>query len=160
MNKKQLTVMPPDEKSQQPIYIHQVEERYDAKYVGDFCIKTKMGWTPTPAAIFYANHPDISKGHTNYFAVFVDPFNNIAITCGDSAFSEPISGLITDDGTVIFSRYGHDFRSAPDGSFIDGGRDYCRYGGDITKNKLVTLSINKDKLVIDKTSIDTKLYSI
>jgi hypothetical protein len=163
MSKKQLRVMPPDVKSQLPIYINQVEERYNAKYVGDFCIKTTSGWTDAPAAIFYTEHPDEAKGHTHYFAIYLNPSNPLSdfiITKGDSAFSQPIIGLVTEDGTVIFSRYGHDFRSTPDGSFIDGGRDYCRTGGDINNHVLVRLIIDKDKLVIDEKSIDTDLYSI
>lgn len=35
------------------------------------------------------------------------------------------------DGTIITSRYTHDYVEH-DGCFIDGGRDYARYGGSIT----------------------------
>lgn len=116
--------------SYQPLNIPKVEENYGAKFVGDFCIKTKNGWSEEPVAIFYQPNPDVEKGHKHYFGLFVRD-DSIYITDGTSAFSEPIVGIVTRGGEVIFSRYRHNFVER-EGVFIDGGRDYVRVGGDIT----------------------------
>lgn len=142
-----LTIRDHGNSSYQPINIKKVEEHYDAKFIGDFCLKTvREGWSETPLAIFYANNPDVSQGHTHYFGVFVRD-GLLYITKGDSAFEEPITGIIADNGEVVFSRYRHDFTYSTDQSvWIDGGRDYCR--SSIPKNGMVQLTIDKDKLVI------------
>lgn len=140
--------------SLQPINISIVELKYNAKYVGDFCLKTNGGgWSDFPIAIFYQPNPDLLARHTNYFGIFVDEDHHCVITNGESAFSEPITGLITDDGTVIYSRYRHDYVTSKNGElFIDGGRDYTRFSDG--HHRLVKLLIDKDKLVIDPNSID------
>lgn len=115
-------------KSYQPINIKLAEERYNATYVGDFCIKTVRGnWAEEPVAIFYTAEPDTSKGHKHYFGLFVRQ-ESIYITDGTSAFSEPIVGVVAPDGEVLYSRYRHDYREK-DGVMIDGGRDYVRRSG-------------------------------
>ena len=142
--------------SLQPINVEVIEEKYNAVYIGDFCLKTTDGgWSEFPIAIFYQPNPDIEAGHTNYFGIFVNEHHQIIITNGESAFSEPINGLITDNGTVIYSRYRHDYVTSKNGElFIDGGRDYCRFGG--SHSRLVKLLIDKDKLIIDHKSIDSE----
>lgn len=133
--------------SAQPINIPAVEKRYGAQFVGDFCIKTKSnGWSEEPIAIFYQPNPDVSKGHKHYFGLFVRG-DVIYITDGTSAFSEPIVGLVTRSGEVIFSRYRHDFVQR-EGIFIDGGRDYVRCGGDIAGVKRVHVVPNGAKLEV------------
>lgn len=143
-----------DNKSSQPLNLPLCEEHYNAIFVGDFCVKTKDGsWSEIPIAIFYQPNPNFELGHTHYFGLFVVHDNQIAITKGDSAFEEPITGIIADDGEVIFSRYRHDFvRSHDQSVFIDGGRDYVRCGGE--DNRLVELVINKHNLEIVPESID------
>lgn len=62
------------------------------------------------------------------------------ITDAASAFSEPITGLLTDDGEVIVSRYRHDcVQKGP--YMIDGGRDYLRTSGSNTDGKLVKVTV-------------------
>lgn len=52
------------------------------------------------------------------------------------------------DDEVIYSRYRHDFREH-NGVYIDGGRDYTRYGGKRIDEAIpVKLKVNKDKLEI------------
>ena len=115
----------------QPIDVKKVEEKYNAKYVGDFCLKTKNGnWSESPAAIFWQETPPI-EGYCNYFGLIVQD-GTIYITSGASAFSEPIEGVVARNGEVNFSRYRHDFHYSEDGSIaVDGGRDYLRVLGDI-----------------------------
>jgi hypothetical protein len=116
--------------SYQPISIPKVEEKYGAKFVGDFCVKTKSGgWSEEPIAIFYQPNPNVALGHKHYFGLFVRG-ESMYITDGTSAFSEPIVGIVTPGGEVIFSRYRHDFVER-EGVFIDGGRDYVHIGGNI-----------------------------
>jgi len=134
-------------KTSLPIDIKKVEARYadtqgkPAKFMGDFCLKTKNGWQgDSCAAVFYSENPDRSLGHSNYFALVVmyddDMKPKLYVTRGDSAFETdsngvPIIGVVADDGEVVYSRYRHDYRSSTDGSVtIDGGRDYLRLIGD------------------------------
>jgi len=111
------------------INVDAVEARYNCTYIGDFCLKTVGGgWCEAPAAIFYQPDPNRDLGHTNYMGVF-ERYGHIYLTCGDSAFSGPIIGVVADDGEIVYSRFRHDYRTSSDGSvFIDGGRDYVRRG--------------------------------
>ena len=69
------------------------------------------------------------------------------ITNGISA-TEEFNGVLY-DGEVYYSRYCHDFRQYPCGLFVDGGRDYTRYGGTVLGNcKIVHIRVNKDKLEV------------
>ncbi len=133
----------------QPIDIEKAEKKYGAKYIGDFCLKTKHGgWSEEPAAVFYQPTPDVSLGHTHYFGLF-ERGGIMYITKGDSAFEEPIVGIVGVDGEVVYSRYRHDFRALKSlDQFIDGGRDYCRRGGSGQMAGTVLLTVDKDKLVV------------
>jgi hypothetical protein len=114
----------------QRINLPAVEEKYNAQFVGDFCIKSKHGWSEQPVAIFWQETPPV-EGYSNYFGVFVQD-DTVYITSGASAFAEPIEGIVARNGEVIFSRYRHDYHSSTDGSVtVDGGRDYLRVLGDI-----------------------------
>jgi hypothetical protein len=133
----------------QPISIQVMEAHYSAKFVGDFCVQLKGGgWSDFPIAIFYQPTPKFELGHSHYFGLFVDETGNLLITNGDSAFDDPITGVVADNGEVIFSRYRHDFTTSSDGSvWIDGGRDYCR--SNTSTNIFVKLKVDKDKIVTD-----------
>ena len=137
-----------ENKSLQPINIPAVEDRFNGKFIGDFCIKTNNGsWSEEPLAVFYNDNPDVEKGHSNYFAIGVAGSDKVFITRGDSAFDDLITGIVADDGEVIFSRYRHDFVTSYDDSvWIDGGRDYCRFGGD--PDRLVSITVLDGELVI------------
>jgi hypothetical protein len=62
---------------------------------------------------------------------------HVYITDAASAFSEPMTGSLCDDGEVIVSRYRHDYVEKK-GAMIDGGRDYVRTAG--TKSISVTVN--------------------
>jgi hypothetical protein len=112
-----------------------VEKKYNAKYMDDFCIKTKTGWSEVPAAIFWQEKPPV-EGYSNYFGLFVQ-MGKVLITSGESAFDVPIDGLVADNGEVIYSRYRHDYQHSKDGSVtIDGGRDYLRSGGNMQAKRV------------------------
>lgn len=130
-----------------------IEKKYKSKFVFESCIKNAYdGWCNFPAAIFYTEekHP---KG-SNYIAFYRknDPFDvtsyKLMVTDGISATKEPFKAIqIGND--VIYSRYRHDYREFG-AYFVDGGRDYLRYGGSqLGKNiKPVKIRVVKDSLEI------------
>lgn len=107
--------------------IKKVEVKYGAQYIGDFCLKDVNGnWSDRPAAVFYQPNPNKALGHTNYFGLIIQN-GSLYITKGDSAFEEPIGAYLASNGEIIYSRFGHDFRTSSDGSVtVDGGRWYGR----------------------------------
>lgn len=124
--------------------IDNIEERYNAKYMGFWCTKRPSGgWNDTPVDVFYVENPDTSKGHSNYFGMFVkspilDEAGTVYITNAESAFSEPMDGLLSASGVVYVSRYRHNYIAVDEG-FIDGGRDYTRYNPDHSTFVIVTV---------------------
>jgi hypothetical protein len=109
--------------------IEKVEAKYNAKFVGQFCLKTVGGgWAESPADIYYVTNPDRSLGHSNYFGLIVQR-GGVYITKGDSAVEPLITAAVADDGEIIYSKYRHDYNVSKDKSaWIDGGRDYTRGG--------------------------------
>jgi len=109
--------------------IKTIEERYNAKYMGHWCTKRPDAtWHDTPVDVFYVENPDRSKGHSNYFGMFINERGQAMITNAESAFSEPITGMVCEDGEVLVSRYRNDYQTKGD-VMVDGGRDYFRYSG-------------------------------
>lgn len=138
-----------------PEGIEKIEQKYKAKYVLETSIKGTYGWLDFPAAIFYTEtaHPNGS----NYFAIHCRtdgtfPGKNWTITDGLSAVDGVVFTGLEHDGKVYYSRYCHDYRSVGNSEyFVDGGREYTRYGGpDLKKVKLVNFVVVKDRLVIQE----------
>lgn len=109
--------------------IEKVEAKYNAKFVGQFALKTKDGgWSGDSCGDVYYQEKVPVEGYSNYFALIIQ-MGSTYITSGASGVSGIINGVIADDGEIIYSRYRHDYRTSTDGStFIDGGRDYVRGG--------------------------------
>lgn len=129
--------------------IKKIEETYRATYVCDSSVKTKDGgWSYSPVAVFYQPHPPPEM--SNYFGMYRRD-GAVMICKGDSA-TKPFDGVVADNGDVIYSRYRHDYRGSPDGSvFVDGGREYTRWGGKVLNVKrLVKINVVGPDLVIDK----------
>lgn len=103
-----------------------IEELKGAKYMGYWCTKRPSdgSWNERPVDVFYQPNPDVSKGHKFYFGMFIQD-DIIYITDATSCFSEPITGIVCEDGEVIVSRYRHDYVTKGN-HMIDGGRDYTR----------------------------------
>ena len=118
--------------------IAKVEEKYNAKFVGQFCLKTRTGdWANSPADVYWQATPPVA-GYSNYFGLIIQG-GELFITNGEAGVIPVITGVVADDGEVIYSRYRHDFRTSKDGSVsIDGGRDYTR--GD-THGKYINLKV-------------------
>jgi len=109
--------------------IKKLEELYNAKYMGHWCTKRPDGtWHDMPVDVFYQENPDRSKGHSNYFGMFINERGQAMITNAESAFSEQITGMLCEDGEVLVSRYRNDYQTKGD-VMVDGGRDYLRYSG-------------------------------
>lgn len=134
-----------------PEDIKGIEDHYKGKYIFESCLRAKDGgWVNQAFAIFYTEkaHPQGS----NYFAIGWKSYSDVAgqaliITDGISA-TEEFSGVLYND-EVFYSRYRHDFRQFPNGLFVDGGRDYTRYGGSFLGDiNFVKIKVNKDKLEI------------
>ena len=117
-----------------------IEKNYGAKYMGYWAILRKSGWSDKPVDVFYQPNPDVSKGHSHYFGMFRTFEGQTMITDAASAFSEPITGLLTEDDEVLVSRYRHDYvQKGP--YMIDGGRDYLRTSGNNADGKLVKITV-------------------
>ena len=123
-----------------------VEEKYGgATFMGAWAIKKKDGgWFDEPVDVFYQPNPDTSKGHSHYFGIFIRT-GEAYITNAESAFSEPITGVVTKNGDVLVSRFRHDFQSK-DGAMIDGGRDYIRKNAG---DKTVSITVEGDKFIFN-----------
>jgi hypothetical protein len=126
--------------------ITRAEAHYGAKYMGYWVTKKPDGqWNETPVDVFYQPNPDLSKGHSHYFGLFLNKRDGRPyITDAKFAFSETIVGILTDNGEVIVSRYRHDFVQKG-GHFIDGGRDYTRSSG----GKFVNVTVKDGEFVLE-----------
>lgn len=128
--------------------IKTIEEKFNVKYVFESCLKNVKGeWVNFPAAIFYSEqaHPDGS----NYMAAYIDG-EHIYVTDGQSAVNGVTYAGLEAEGEVVYSRYRHDYREGKNGAFVDGGRDYFRYGGDPYDDyHVVKFQIENGEIVID-----------
>lgn len=120
-----------------------IENRYNAKYVGEFCLKTREGnWANEAASIFYQKIPPVA-GYSHYFAL-IKRDGQIYITSGQSAVDGTIWGVKAKDGEIIYSSFRHDYKVSKDKSvFIDGGRDYTKS----SSNKLIPMNIVDGKFL-------------
>ena len=133
-----------------PQSIVDIEKMYNARYVFETCLRAREGgWANFPAAVFYqaTSYP----GGSNYFALYYDMNGKLYITdAGPSIIDEEFKGLEFED-EVIYSRYRHDYRAGKNGAFVDGGRDYFRYGGDdFDDYNIVAFKVVDDHLEIIK----------
>lgn len=140
MNK--FNIIPKDGYWLKEIDIRRIEDLKDAQYMGYWSIKNKNGhWAEDPVDVFYVDDPNVKLGHSHYFGIFIDHYGkNTVITNAISAFSQPITGIMCNDGTVIVSRYRHDYVTH-DRNMIDGGRDYLKYSID-DKSKFVKITVD------------------
>lgn len=123
-----------------------IEGHYDADFVCETCIRGKNDqWVNMPLLVFYQDEDfRIPPGGSPYFGIY-ERFDHTTgkaeglYICNAISAVEDFTGVVADNGDVVYSRYRHDFRRSPDESvWIDGGRDYLRYNG---RGELVTLRI-------------------
>ncbi len=134
--------------------IAKIEKKYEAKYVCETCVKNKNGWVLKDVTIFY--QPDASKvpeGGSQWFGIYwqrefpdgESPYH-LVICNAITAVEQDITGIVAENGDIIYSRHRHDYRWSEDKTvMIDGGRDYDRHnlGG-----PLVTLRSMEDSLIV------------
>ncbi len=106
--------------------IDKVENKYNAKWVGQFPLKTRNGYfSESPADVYYQETPPV-EGYSNYFGLIFQQ-GSLYITSAADVPKYEISAVSAADGEIIYSRYRHDFRYSTDKSvWIDGGLDYTR----------------------------------
>jgi len=122
-----------------------VEEKYNAKYICETCPRVADGWANQAVLLFWQSTPP-QPHMSHYFCIGKKYDGTVVIMSGEETAKYPISGAVSDDGDVIYSRYRHDYRVSLDGSvFVDGGRDYTRTNA---SSKLVTLKIVGDHLEV------------
>lgn len=123
-----------------------IEQKMNAKYVFETCLKNRDGgWVNMPVAIFHTEqaHPQGS----NWFGFYFDAMTGKSMIADGISATETFQALMIDD-EIVYSRYRHDFREHR-GVFVDGGRDYTRYGGErISEAKVVTLKVVDDHLEV------------
>ena len=133
-----------------PEEIANIEKQYRATYVFETCLRARDGrWANYPAAVFYQE--EMYPGGSNYFALYYSDDGTLYITdAGPSIIDEEFKGLEA-EGEVVYSRYRHDYRAGKNGAFVDGGRDYFRYGGDkFNDYNIVSFKVVDDHLEIIK----------
>lgn len=138
-----------------PDGIAMIEKNHRAIYVFESCIgksTDKPGmwnWINQPVSIFYQPDPAmVPEGGSHYFGIYrqrrVENLPQEIMICNAISCAEPFTGVVADNGDIIYSRYRHDMRTSPDESvWIDGGRDYLRYDG---KSKLIGLQMHREYL--------------
>lgn len=96
---------------------------HTAKYVGQFPLKGRDGFTDYHADVFYEPNPKRELGHSNYFAVYTQ-MRGVYITGAEHVEELMLSVYTDSEGDFIYSRYQHDFRSFKTSTgdvSIDGG---------------------------------------
>ena len=126
--------------------IADLEERYNAKYLFDTCLKCLDGsWANYPGAVFYTEeaHPEGS----NYFALYWDNMGeSLYITDAFSSIQGEFLGFLFEDGELLHSRFRHDYMTYRE-AMVDGGRDYFRASECPPEARPVTFSVLDGRLV-------------
>lgn len=101
-----------------------------------------------PCSVFYGLIPHPDSG-SRYFALYRTPVTGeLMITNGAFVEDQTFTGVIADNGDIIFSRSRHDYRTSDDESvFVDGGRDYIRCNA-LPQERFVKLTVFKGRLEV------------
>lgn len=105
------------------VVVDKIPESYPGSvYVGQFPLK-HIGidrFTDWHADVFYNPNPDTSKGHSNYFAVYVRDGKGY-ITDAKHVETMLLTVIEDSEGNFIYPRFQHDFRYFDGSYFCDGG---------------------------------------
>jgi len=139
--------------------ISEVEKKYSAVYLGEFCLKSPSeGWMNQAYSLFYT--PKAHPQGSNYFALYYmwDLVSletgkpKLYITNGISAVVDPetgdrviYTGVDCGDDEILYSAYRHDYQTYKD-FMIDGGRDYTKRS---MNGNLVSFKIVDDQIVLE-----------
>lgn len=99
-------------------------------------------------AVFYGDLPHPDSG-SRYFALYYSGLEGrLMITDGSFVEDQEITGVIADNGDIIYSRYRHDYRTSEDGTvFVDGGRSYVRCSM-LPEDRFVKLTVFKGRMEV------------
>ena len=133
------------EKTYPPKLYEHFEKKYNAKFICEHCLNTKMGWTNFPVLFFYAEEKHLVS-NSNYFAIYKNEFTDKwIIKSGQEIVGRDIPAIIANNGDIIYSRFRHDYQESKDESvIIDGGMDYIRTSG----QEIIYLNVIGDELVV------------
>lgn len=117
-----------------------VEEKYpESVFVGEFPIKKHSEYS---GCVFWQPNPP--HGYSNYFMIYMCPVRNtIYITSGKPQSDQVYTGLLTPNGSFIYSRHRHDYIEH-DGCMVDGGDSYVRHN---MVGELISFRMEGPKLV-------------
>ena len=147
------------------INVPAVLEKYEGcTYVGQFPPKSRGGFGDRAVDVFYQPTPDVLKGHTHYFCIFVNDDGTAYIANAAHVLDLDLTGVVDTAGNIIYARFQHDFRWTVDGEYgVDGGswtqnyetNRWNMWGRTMGKTKLpkmISLRVVDDKIVVvDKT---------
>ena len=114
---------------QLPIHPEVIEEKYNAKYIGEFSYKNgSQGWLNQPMALFYTEKPH--PAGSNYLGVMITStpteYTTTVIVNGVSAVEHVWDGVLNEEtNEVIYSAFRHDYQVLGD-LMADGGAEYTR----------------------------------
>lgn len=127
--------------------IKKIEKLKSAVFVCDADISQGMD-VSFAGAYFYGDEEHPVSG-SKYFKLFYDFNGNIMIADGSEIEDIDFTGVISDEGEVIYSRYRHDYRQSKDKSvWIDGGQSYLR-SGLYPEHRFVTMRVREGVLRVD-----------
>lgn len=107
------------------------------------------------AAIYRAAKPNLEKGHKEFMLLYYqgDQLMVSGMTREQiKKYSKAKGVLCTSCDTFLFSVYRHDYHTCgcPNGTLVDGGRDYLKTGGaDLGKIVSGTIDLLNDQIVLD-----------
>lgn len=127
--------------------LNAIEEKYQAKYVGEFTLKTKSGqWANWPVSVFYQEvipeeYRDVGSHH---FGVYYNPDGQAYISNAKAAVENDWVGVLNKDTKeVLYSAYRHDYQTWGD-MMADGGADYTKR----SMHPIVKLKIVEDRIEV------------
>ncbi len=105
------------------VVVDNVSETFPgAVYVGQFPLQVKefARFSDSAHDVFYVQNPDVEKGHSNYFALYVRDGKGY-VTNAKHIESLMLSVYTDKECNYIYPRFQHDFRHFDETSFCDGG---------------------------------------
>jgi hypothetical protein len=127
--------------------IEKIESLRKAKYV---CTTEHEGLC---VEVFYGDETHPASG-SRYFGLYkAGRTGELMITNGAFVEDQKISGIVAENGEIVFSRYRHDYRMSTDGTvFIDGGRSYTRSSA-VSSDRFVNLVVREGVLQVESERI-------
>jgi len=103
-----------------PESIAKIEKVKNAKYVGTYDLDRGSMDVTISGPVFYVENPDVSQGHSNYFALFYDMTGQLLITGASHLTEKKYPAIKFGEDDYLVSRGRHDCVTR-DGAMLDGG---------------------------------------